>query len=364
MRILIATDAWRPQVNGVVTTLARLETELVRRGVDVALLTPQRFARVPFPLYPGLSLAVPRNSIVEAAIRDFAPDWIHIATEGPVGWSVRHACLRCGRPFTTSYHTKFPEYANRLLGLPESWIYALARRFHDRSAGVMVATASLEAELRKHGFSRLMHWSRGVDCELFKPSPERPPNERPVFLYVGRVSREKNIETFLDAALPGDKLVVGDGPHLDALRRRYPSVTFTGRKEGAELSALYTSADVFVFPSRTDTFGLVVLEALASGLPVAAHRVTGPADVVEHGISGILSDDLAAAAIEALRLGRRAARARAEQFTWADSARQFLDNILLASAATRAVTAAPLPTASLPRSGRGPAPLDFEGRLP
>lgn len=363
MRILIATDAWHPQVNGVVTTLARLETELLRKGVEVAFLTPQRFARVPFPLYPGLSLAVPRRSTVESAIRDVAPDWIHIATEGPVGWSVRRACLGRGRPFTTSYHTKFPEYANRLLGLPESWIYALARRFHDRSSGVMVATPSLEAELRRHGFSRLMHWSRGVDCDLFRPSPERQPNQRPVFLYVGRVSREKNIEAFLDAALPGDKLVVGDGPHLDALRRRYPGVTFAGRKEGAELAALYASADVFVFPSRTDTFGLVVLEALASGLPVAAHRVTGPADIVEHGISGILSDDLAAAAVEALRLDRRAARARAEQFTWAQSARQFLDNILVASAAST-VTAPPLPTASLPRSGRGPAPLDLEGRLP
>lgn len=363
MRILIATDAWRPQVNGVVRTLTRLEVELRRRGVEIAMLTPQLFPQVPCPGYPGLALAIPDGMTIDRFVTSAAPDFIHVATEGPIGWAVRRHCLRHGRRFTTSYHTKFPEYANRIMGLPESWIYALERRFHDRSAGIMVATASLETELRRHGFERLLRWSRGVDCELFKPDPLRRRNDRPVFLSVGRISREKNLEAFLDADLPGDKIVVGDGPHLGLLRRRYPQVTFTGHKEGADLVALYAAADVFVFPSRTDTFGLVLLEALACGLPVAAYRVTGPADIIESGVSGILSDDLETAAIQALHLDRNAARARAQQFTWAESARQFLDNILLANAVS-AASAHALPTARFHRPDRGPASLDFKGLQP
>lgn len=355
MRVLIATDAWHPQVNGVVRTLSQLEAELRRMDCEPVLLEPGRFAQVPFPGYGGLRLALPGRTAVARFIENAAADCIHIATEGPVGWAVRNWCLRHGRAFTTSYHTKFPEYARRIFGLPEPWVYAIERRFHDRSSGVMVATASLEAELRQRGFRRLMRWSRGVDTTRFRPDAgQRPRRERPLFLYVGRVSREKNIEAFLDAALPGDKLVVGDGPRLEALRRRYPEVTFAGRKSGADLAAAYASADVFVFPSRTDTFGLVLLEALASGLPVAAYPVTGPIDVVENGVSGILHEDLAVAARRALTLDRGAARARAEAFTWQHSASQFLDNIKAANAAA-AACGRPcrnvLPTRILPHGG-------------
>lgn len=331
MRILIATDAWPPQTNGVVTTLSWLDRELRQLGVSPVFLTPQYFRQVPCPGYTELALAVPDRTTVERFFTSSAPNFVHIVTEGPIGWAVRRHCLKHGRPFTTSYHTKFPEYANRILGLPERWVYALERRFHAPSAGIMVATASLEVELHHHGFSKLMRWSRGVDCSAFRPDAERRSNGRPVFLYVGRISREKNIEAFLDAELPGDKLVVGDGPHLGSLRKRYRGVTFTGRKVGAALAALYASADVFVFPSRTDTFGLMLLEALASGLPVAAYPVTGPADIVENGVSGILADDLAEAGVRALTLDRGAARARAEQFSWQQAARQFLDNVVTAS---------------------------------
>mgnify|MGYP000668574457 CR=1 FL=1 len=333
MRVLIATDAWPPQVNGVVSTLTRLEAELERRGVEAVFITPHDFRGIPLPGYRELRVAVPGPGAVARLIDEASPDYIHIATEGPIGWSVRRRCLIQGRAFTSSYHTKFPEYANRIFGMPESWIYALERRFHARSAGVMVATPSLESELRQRGFSRLLRWTRGVDTERFRPSARPFRRSEPLFLYVGRVSREKNIEAFLDAPMPGWKLVVGDGPQLPTLKRRYPDVVFAGRREGAELAAIYASADVFVFPSRTDTFGLVLLEALASGLPVAAYPVTGPIDVVENGVSGILDDDLSTAAERALSLDRDAARARAEKFTWARSAEQFLDNVVSANAA-------------------------------
>lgn len=336
MRILIATDAWRPQVNGVARTLGQLAEELPGLGVQPIYLTPEHFRCVPLPGYPDLRLALPGRGAVERFVASAAPDVIHIATEGPIGWAVRRYCLSRGRPFTTSYHTKFPEYARRILGLPESWIYRLERRFHDPSAGIMVATPSLETELRRRGFKRLMRWSRGVDTALFKPRQVRPRWSRPVFLYVGRVSPEKNIEAFLDAPIAGIKVVVGDGPSLAALRRAYPEVVFTGRKTGAELAAAYAAADVFVFPSRTDTFGLVLLEALASGLPVAAYPVTGPVDIVEHGVDGILDQDLARAAREALHLDRDAARAKAKRFSWQASAEQFLVNIRNANAAAAA----------------------------
>lgn len=356
MRVLIATDAWHPQVNGVVRTLSWLVSELQRMGCQPVLIEPRQFRQVPFPGYRELRLALPGRTAVAGLIEAAAPDCIHIATEGPIGWAVRAWCLRNGRPFTTSYHTKFPEYARRIFGLPEAWVYAVERRFHGLSSGVMVATASLEADLRQRGFRRLMRWSRGVDTQLFRPEAgQRRRGERPLFLYVGRVSREKNIEAFLDAQLPGDKLVVGDGPRLEALRRQYPEVTFAGRKSGAELAAAYASADVFVFPSRTDTFGLVLLEALASGLPVAAYPVTGPIDIIENGINGVLHEDIAVAARQALALDRGAARSRAEAFTWEHSARQFLDNVRTANAAAKSAQGrrcrAALSTRILPHSG-------------
>lgn len=333
MRVLIATDAWYPQVNGVVTTLSRLRQELGDLHVDVTFLTPSEFRTVPLPGYRAIRLALVRSGKVSRFVEYVCPDWIHIATEGPIGWAMRRYCLAQRRAFTTSYHTKFPEYAAKIAGLPSAWVYALERRFHGPSAGVMCATASLESDLRQRGFEHLMRWSRGVDLGHFRPRPVRLFGAGPVFLYVGRVSREKNLDAFLRADLPGRKVVVGDGPHLSVLARAYPDALFTGAKSGDELAEHYASADVFVFPSRTDTFGLVLLEAMASGLPVAAYPVTGPMDIVENGISGVLDDNLELAALKALGLDGGAARARAAQFTWAHSAQQFVSNIHAARSA-------------------------------
>ncbi len=327
MRLLIATDAWRPQVNGVVTTLTRMCMELPRLDVEVTLLTPERFSALPLPGYRTIRLALATPSQIARHVEVHRPDWIHIATEGPIGWAARRFCIRRAIPFTSSYHTKFPEYAARILSIPSSWVYRLERAFHDKAAGVMVATPSLQSDLSARGFKNLMLWSRGVDLDVFHPRGERLLGPDPVFLYVGRVSREKNIEAFLDADMPGRKVVIGDGPHRAHLQRRFPDAVFTGAKSPRDLPRFYASADVFVFPSRTDTFGLVLLEAMASGLPVAAYPVTGPIDVVEHGVSGMLEDDLAEAARAALKLDSGAARARAARFTWSHSSHQFLENI-------------------------------------
>ncbi|MGQ0674401.1 MAG: glycosyltransferase family 4 protein [Hyphomicrobium sp.] len=334
MRVLIATDAWHPQVNGVVRTYSRLTREADALGVQLIFLTPDQFRWVHCPGYPEIHLALPNRRRAARAIDAARPDFIHIATEGPVGWMARAYCLRHGRAFTTSYHTKFPEYAAALLSIPPAWAYGPVSRFHASSAGIMVATPSLAADLAERGFERLMPWTRGVETDLFRPQPVRLfGEEKPVFLYAGRVSKEKNIEAFLDAEFSGRKVVVGDGPHLASLERRYPDVIFTGVMAGEDLARCYASADVFVFPSRTDTFGLVLLEAMACGLPVAAYPVTGPIDVVEHGVSGFLSEDLATAATEALKLDPRDARARALRFTWGEAARLFIDNVRTANAA-------------------------------
>jgi glycosyltransferase involved in cell wall biosynthesis len=342
MRILVATDAWHPQLNGVVRTYERLASEARAQGADVVFLSASEFRSLPCPAYRSIRLAIPNrkraNELIEAARADF----IHVATEGPVGVMARSFCLRNNRPFTTAYHTKFPEYASALLSIPPSWSYALLRRFHNAGAGTMVATPSLAAELRRRGFERLMPWTRGVDTELYRPRSVRLfGSDQPVFLYVGRVSKEKNIEGFLDADLPGKKVVVGGGPHLPALKRRFPAVTFTGPKTGEDLAAHYASADVFVFPSRTDTFGLVLLEAMATGVPVAAYPVTGPVDVVNPGVSGFLNDDLGKAARAALALDRVKVREDAFRFTWAKAAGLFLNNIgsISESAAARAAAA-------------------------
>jgi glycosyltransferase involved in cell wall biosynthesis len=328
MRILVATDAWHPQINGVVRTYQRLAEEVRAQGAEISFLTAAGFRSVPCPAYPAIRLAVPNRKLACELIEAAGADLIHVATEGPIGLMARAFCLRSGRPFTTSYHTKFPEYASALLSVPPSWSFALLRHFHNRAAGTMVATPSLLAELRSRGFTRLVPWTRGVDANLFRPRAQRLFGEdRAVFLYVGRVSREKNLEAFLDADLPGLKVVVGTGPHLPALKRRYGDVLFTGPKAGEELAAHYASADVFVFPSRTDTFGLVMLEAMASGVPIAAYPVTGPIDVVTHGVSGILDADLATAARAALRLDRAGVRADAFRFSWAKTAELFLHNI-------------------------------------
>jgi glycosyltransferase involved in cell wall biosynthesis len=327
MRILVATDAWKPQVNGVVRTYERLAEEVKGFSASLSFLTPADFATVPCPTYPEIRLALPSFARAAKLITASGADAIHIATEGPVGWMARSYCRGRAVPFTTSFHTRFPEYLSSRFAIPQRLTYALQRRFHNAGAGIMVATPSLAADLANRGFERLMPWTRGVDTALFRPRPIRRFGAGPVFLYVGRVAIEKNIEAFLALDLRGAKVVVGSGPQLALLKRRYPAVTFTGDKFGEELAECYASADVFVFPSRTDTFGMVLLEAMASGLPIAAYPVTGPLDIVRPGISGVLSPDLGEAAKCALDLDRNNVRVLAQQFSWEHAARLFLSNI-------------------------------------
>lgn len=337
MKILVATDAWFPQVNGVVATYRRLAGELPALGAELVFLKPDDFKTVAMPRYREIALALPSVRRCAAMIDAATPDHIHIATEGPVGWLARGYCRRRGLPFTTSFHTRFPEYAAEHFGFPRALVYAGMRRFHNAGSGVMVATASLRRDLAGRGFRNVMPWTRGVDTDFFKPRSDRLlGSEGPVFLYVGRVSREKNIEAFLAADLPGIKAVVGDGPHLRTLAERFPGVRFAGRRTGEDLARHFASADVFVFPSRTDTFGLVILEAMASGLPVAAFPVTGPIDLIEDGVSGAVDEDLGIAARRALSLSRDDARRRALQFTWRTTAEMFLKNIRQARAAAGA----------------------------
>jgi len=324
--VLVVTDAWRPQLNGVVHTLEELARSAAEEGVDVVFLTPEKFATVPLPSYPEIKLAITSRRRVLAEIEAVAPDYIHIATEGPLGMAARRACLQRRLPFTTAYHTRFPEFISARLPIPESWSYWWLRRFHNSGEGMMVATKSLGAEMAARGFVRIKRWSRGVDTKLFDPAKRRDLGlPRPIFLNVGRVAVEKNLPAFLGLDLPGSKVVVGDGPDLAALRQRYPDVHFLGRKTGEDLAAVYASADVFVFPSRTDTFGNVMLEALASGVPVAAFPVTAPRDVL--GEAGALSEDLREAALAALDIPKDVALARAATYSWRACAREFLGNL-------------------------------------
>lgn len=327
MRILLATDAWTPQINGVVRTYQRLAHELKLIGVELVVLGPENFRCIPCPSYPEIGLAIPDQKHCSRLIDEANVNAIHIATEGPVGWMARRYCRRRRLPFTSSFHTRFADYVSARWPIPEAWVYAAQRRFHSRSAGVMVATESLAADLRHRGFERLMPWTRGVDTALFRPQSVRLFGNGPVFLYAGRVAVEKNIEAFLSLDLPGAKVVVGDGPQLADLEARYPSVIFTGVREGGDLAACYASADVFVFPSLTDTFGMVMLEAMACGVPVAAFPAIGPKDLVTPGISGVLSEDLRDAALGARALDRARVRDAALAFTWQTAAVLFLKNI-------------------------------------
>lgn len=327
MKILIATDAWRPQVNGVVRTYERLAEETAQLGVELTFLTPAEFQTWPCPTYPEIRLALPGYAYIIERMNLIRPDAVHIATEGPLGWMTRSHCLRRGIPFTTSFHTRFPDYLSQRFGIPESWIWSILRRFHNAGAGIMVATPSLATELDSRGFDRIMPWTRGVDTDVFRPRSVRRFGEGPVFLYVGRVAVEKNIEAFLSADLPGKKAVVGSGPQLEELRVKYPDVTFTGKQIGEDLAECYASADVFVMPSQTETFGIVLLEAMASGLPVAAYPVTGPLDLVREGETGFLSEDLATSAKAAMALDRDIVRKRALDYSWEAAARLFIANI-------------------------------------
>src|SRR5258708_2166005 len=296
MRILVATDAWHPQVNGVVRTLTMMAESAKAFGVDVDFLTPQSFRTFAMPSYPDLRLALPHPAKIARLIDAQTPDSIHIATEGPIGLLVRRYCRKRGLPFTTSFHTRFPEYVPARSPVPESWVWTALRAFHRPSQAVMGATPALANELRLRGFRNVVLWSRGVDTSLFHPRRIDLCLPTPVFLSVGRVAVEKNLEAFLDLDLPGTKVIVGDGPARAALERKYPQAVFLGARHGEELAEIYAAADAFVFPSRTDTFGLVLLEALASGLPVAAFPVTGPRDLIGPAPAGALAEDLATAA--------------------------------------------------------------------
>lgn len=328
LEILVVTDAWHPQVNGVVRSLEAVEREAPNFGAHVTFLTPQGFRSVAMPSYPEIRISLASPKGIRQRIDAACPDHLHIATEGPLGFLARRYCLARGLAFTTSYHTRFPEYLAARLPVPTRWSYAALRRFHNAGRGVMVSTPSLQAELAQRGFQRLMRWSRGVDIDLFTPERRQELDlPRPISLYVGRVAVEKNIDAFLAADLPGSKIVVGDGPARAALQARFPDVHFLGLKEGAELADIYASSDVFVFPSLTDTFGIVLLEALASGLPIAAFPVMGPLDVVGGAPVGALDADLRQAVLRALEMSREACRDHARRYSWRASVGEFVGNV-------------------------------------
>lgn len=332
MKILIATDAWHPQVNGVVRTLGQMAQEAPALGASIEFLTPDAFRTVPMPGYREIRLALVSPGMVERRLDALRPDAIHVATEGPLGHAVRRICLRRGLPFTTSFHTRFPDYIAGRLPLAGRWssdlTWAWLRRFHAPATVVMAATPTLAGELSVRRFRNVKLWPRGVDATLFRPRTGATLNlPRPIFLTVGRVAVEKNLDAFLSLDLPGTKVVVGDGPARAALARQYPEAVFLGARHGEALAEIYAAADVFAFPSLTDTFGLVLLEALASGVPVAAFPADAPRDVIGDAPVGVLDADLRRACLGALDISRAAARGFALRMTWTDSARLFLAHI-------------------------------------
>jgi len=325
MKIALITEAWHPQVNGVVTTWTHVTRELTGRGHEFLVVHAGQFRTLPFPRYPDVRVALMPGRGVARMLDGFEPDAIHIATEGPLGMAARRYCMRHKLPFTTSYHTHFPDYLNRYFGMPVSWTFPYFRKFHNAAAATLVPTPRVKTELDSQGFRHVVTWSRGVDAELFHPMASIIDDlPRPIFVCSGRVCIEKNLPAFLNLDLPGSKLVVGPGPLLKTYRRKYPNVRFTGYLPPKVFAATVASADVFVFPSVTDTFGLVMLEAMACGVPVAAFPVTGPIDVVRHGVSGILNADLREAALAALTLRREDCREYATHFTWRDCADKLL----------------------------------------
>jgi glycosyltransferase involved in cell wall biosynthesis len=325
MKVLVATDAWRPQVNGVVRTLGSLARAAAKLGVEIEFLSPDGFWTFPVPTYPGLRLALPSAKRIAERVERAKPDAIHVATEGPIGYAVRSYCLSAGRPFTTSYTTRFPEYIAARSPIPEAWIHGILRRFHAAAAVTMVATPSLIKELSGRGFANLGMWTRGVDVDLFRPDRAIDLDfPRPIFMSVGRVAVEKNLPAFLALDLPGTKVVIGAGPQEAELKRRFPGTKFLGQLDNGILAAHLAAADVFVFPSLTDTFGIVQLEALASGVPIAAFPVTGPRDVIGNNPIGVLNEDLHSACMQALWISRESCREFALRYSWENSARQFI----------------------------------------
>jgi glycosyltransferase involved in cell wall biosynthesis len=328
MKIALVTDAWEPQVNGVVRTLKATAHELQKMDHRVEMLTPLEFRTLPCPTYPDIRLSLLPGRKVERRLAEFDPDAIHIATEGPLGLAARQFAMERDMPFTTAYHTRFPEYIRARTGMPLSWTYAFLRWFHRPSRAVMAPTEVVRKDLVANGFKRVVLWSRGVDLDIFKPrNVNRLKTAPPMFLYVGRVAVEKNVEAFLALDLPGSKWVAGAGPALAGLRARYPKVNYLGVLSQLELAEVYASADVFVFPSKTDTFGLVLLEAMACGLPVAAYPVTGPLDVIGNSRAGAMHEDLRTACLDALKLLRGDAVAHAQKFSWRAATEQFLAHL-------------------------------------
>lgn len=334
MRIMIVTDAWEPQVNGVVRTLGRTIDELKAMGHEIELITPaDGYYTLPLPTYSEIKLAIGARADIEYRFETFEPEAVHIATEGTLGLTARSICIENKFPFSTSYHTQYPEYISARFPVPESWGYAFVRWFHEMSGRVMVTTPTMKKLLESKGFKNLEIWSRGVDTEQFNPrlrQEDRGPFKGlkgPIYLYVGRVSVEKNVETFLKTELDGTKVIVGDGPAKIELENKFKDAIFLGSKFGEELASCYANADVFVFPSLTDTFGLVLLEAMATGTPVAAFDAPGPKDIIPGSNAGIIGDDLKANIIEALQLDRNVVRQYAEKFSWRACAEQFLQNL-------------------------------------
>ncbi|MEH6790536.1 glycosyltransferase family 4 protein [Parasphingorhabdus sp.] len=331
MKIALVTDAWHPQVNGVVRTLDTVVGLLRDRGHEVLVISPDQYRSIPAPSYPEIRLSYARARTIGKRIEAFAADAVHLATEGPLCIQARRWCRREGRPFTTAYHTQFPEYLARRTKLSPRLFWPYIRWFHRKSEAIMVSTESVRAQLRAERLPHVHHWSRGVDLKYFHPDAPAPLEydalPRPIQLYVGRVAVEKNIEAFLDSDQPGSKVVVGDGPALDSLKARYPGVYFAGRKTGSELAGYYAGADVFIFPSKTDTFGLVIIEALACGTPVAAYPVTGPVDILT-AKGGAMDRDLNVAIRQALSLDSADCVALGKEYSWDASASQFFAGLV------------------------------------
>lgn len=328
MKIAIATDAWTPQTNGVVTTLKKTAAILEEQGHEVEFITAEGFRTISMPSYRSIRLALWPFKKIARRLDNFCPDAVHIVTEGPIGVATRKYCLKNALPFTSSYHTQFPEYIRLRIPVPLWLSYAFLRQFHGKAQRTMVPSRSMQERLRKRGFANVVLWGRGVDADLFRPTDKGLlKDERPVFTFVGRVAIEKNIEAFLQLDLPGTKYVIGDGPDMQVLQQKYPEAVYTGFLYGRELADHLGAADVFVFPSLTDTFGVVMLEAMACGVPVAAFRVTGPKDVVVDGETGCLNTNLQQAALDALKLDPGKARAYALQHSWQASTEQFLGHL-------------------------------------